>query len=63
MDTKLISAEHIGDGLYFTDEGWCIAIAVNHHSNTVASLDIHDIDTAIAYLQKVKNKNNGTNNI
>lgn len=54
--SQLIPAAHIGDGLYFTDIGYSIEIAVNHHTNTVASLDISDIDRAIQYLQNVKNR-------
>lgn len=52
----LIEPEHIGDGLYMKDTGYSIEIAVNHHNNTVAAIDIGDIDVAIKYLQKVKNK-------
>jgi hypothetical protein len=45
---------YIGDGLYMEDEGDWVAIAVNHHANTVAFIDIEDIDKVISYLQKVK---------
>lgn len=54
---KTIPAEHIGDGLYFTDINYAVNIAVNRHDNIVAMLDIHDIDRAINYLEKVKSKN------
>jgi len=47
---------HVGDGLYFEDEGHRVAIAVNHHTNKVAYLDIADIETAINYLQKIQQK-------
>ena len=53
---ELIPPTHIGDGLYFEDEGYVVAIAVNHHTNIVAYLDYVDIDTAIQYLQKVKDR-------
>jgi hypothetical protein len=53
---NLIKPSHIGDGLYFLDKEYCIEIAVNHHLNTVAVLDINDLDKAIEYLQKVKTK-------
>jgi len=55
-ETKLIEPEHIGDGLYMKDNGWNVAIAVNHHENNVAYIDIHDIDTAIQYLERVKER-------
>ena len=51
---KIVEPKHIGDGLYFLDDGYCVNIAVNHHTNTVAVLDIDDIDKAIEYLQEVK---------
>lgn len=56
MSKPLIESQHIGDGLYFLDKGYYISIAVNHHLNTVAVLDISDLDRAIAYLQAVKNR-------
>ena len=52
----LIPPQHIGDGLYMKDEGWHVAIAVNHHENNVASIDMNDIDTAIEYLKRVKQR-------
>lgn len=54
MAKELIPTEHIGDGLYMIDRGYQVAIAVNHHSNEVAFIDIDDVDRAINYLQKVK---------
>lgn len=53
-EKKLVEPVHIGDGLYMTDCGWNIAIAVNHHENNVAFIDIDDIDRAIDYLMRVK---------
>ena len=55
MET-LVRPEHIGDGLYFLDGGWCVNIAVNHHLNTVAVLDMEDLDRAIEYLMAVKQR-------
>ena len=49
-------SEHIGDGLYMKDEGYAVSIAVNHHENKVAHLDIIDLDRAIKYLENVKQK-------
>lgn len=56
MDKKLIKQEHIGDGLYMKDIGSSIVIAVNHHENNVAWIDISDIDRAINYLNRVKKR-------
>lgn len=55
MPKKPIEPSYIGGGLYFLDKGYSVEIAVDYHLNTVASLDIHDIDNAIEYLKKVKN--------
>jgi len=52
----MIEPKHIGDGLYFTDSGYYIEISVNHHNNVVAALDISDLNTAIDYLQRVKER-------
>jgi len=60
-DNNLITPEHIGDCLYMTDNGYEILIAVNHHNNTVASLDIEDLEKAINYLNKVKKRLNKSN--
>ena len=54
MAKKVIPPVHIGDGLYMTDDDDCVAIAVNHHENKVAYIDIEDIDKVISYLLKVK---------
>jgi len=54
MAKELIPSTYIGDGLYMTDHGYNVAIAVNHHLNEVAFIDAPDIDKAIEYLQKVK---------
>lgn len=53
---NLIPSEHIGDGFYMGDSGYCVDIAVNHHENIVGAIDIDDIDKAIKYLTKVKNR-------
>jgi hypothetical protein len=56
MANKLIEPRHIGDGLYMKDNEWNVAIAVNHHENDVAFIDIEDIDKAINYLTEVKKR-------
>lgn len=53
---NLIEPAYIGDGLYMRDNTWNVAIAVNHHKNEIAYIDISDIDKAIDYLQKVKER-------
>ncbi len=55
---NLIPPQHIGDGLYMRDNGYEIAIAVNHHNNKVAYIDMVDIDAAIQYLNDVKKRIN-----
>lgn len=56
---NLIPAEYMGDGLYMIDKGYNIAVAVNDHRNEVAFIDVEDIDRAIQYLQKVKERIDG----
>lgn len=56
MAQDVIPPSHIGDGLYFTDNGYEVQIAVNHHENTVACLDMNDIQSAIDYLTKVQKR-------
>jgi len=60
-EDKLIPPTHIGDGLYMADNDYNIKIAINHHNNVVAYLDVEDIDSAIEYLTKVKNKDKYNN--
>jgi len=55
MAKEVVPPTHVGDGLYLIDHGYEVAIAVNHHLNEVAHIDIEHIDSVIAYLQKVKN--------
>jgi len=56
---NLIPPEHIGNGLYVMDNGYYVVIAVNHHKNAVAYIDINDIDRAIDYLTRVKKRLKG----
>lgn len=56
MSKKLVKPTHIGDGFYMLDNEWNIAIAVNHHKNEVAYIDIDDIDKVINYLKLVKER-------
>ena len=60
-ENKLIPPTHIGGGLYMIDNGYNMKIAINHHNNVVAYLDVEDIDSAIEYLTKVKNKDKYNN--
>ena len=52
----LVQPEHVGDGLYLTDEGYNIAISANHHLNKVAYIDTNDIERVIDYLNQVKKR-------
>lgn len=56
MEQDLIPPSHIGDGLYFTDNGYEVQIAVNHHKNTIAVLDMYYIQSAIDYLTRVQKR-------
>jgi hypothetical protein len=53
---NLIPLEYIGGGLYMIDTGYNVAIAVGNHKHIVAYIDIDDIDKAIDYLNKVKER-------
>lgn len=33
------NAEYIGDGVYLSDDGWQLWLAVGHHENRVVALD------------------------
>lgn len=55
-EDKLLEPEHIGDGLYMKDGGWQIAIAVNHHTNDVAFIDMNHVDAAIKYLTRFQER-------
>jgi len=57
-DENLIPPQHIGDGLYMIDNGYSVTIAVNYHNNEVAYIDMTYIDTAIEYLNMVKERIN-----
>jgi hypothetical protein len=59
MAKELVPVEYIGDGLYIKDNGFNVAIAINDHRNEVAYIDMDDIDKAIEYLQKVKERLKG----
>jgi hypothetical protein len=54
MSDNLIPPSHIGDGLYMKDNGYQVAIAVNHHENDVAFV--------IQCLKRVKNRINNNQN-
>lgn len=58
MARVIIPPEYIGDGLYIIDNLDTVQIAINHHANIAAYIDIEDIDKIIAYLQKVKDASN-----
>ena len=34
-------SEYLGDGVYLSDDGYQLTLAVNHHTNVVVYLDPH----------------------
>jgi Holliday junction resolvase len=53
-DEKLLEPSHLGDGVYVHDEGFRIAIAVNHHSNKVVYMEENEILGLIEYAKRAK---------
>jgi hypothetical protein len=51
---ELLKPDHLGDGVYIHDEGFRIAIAVNHHENKVVYMEDFVIETFIKYLKRSK---------
>jgi hypothetical protein len=49
---KLIEPQHLGDGVYVHDEGFRIALAVNHHTNKVIYMEENEIDNLIAFVKR-----------
>ena len=45
---------HLGDGVYIHDEGYRIALAVNHHDNKVIYMEKNEIEGLIAYAKRAK---------
>ena len=58
MNNNIIPPEHIGYGFYMIDKEYCVEIGINHPKDTVGSIDINDLDRAINYLNKVKQRIN-----
>ena len=50
MSQKL-PPRHLGDGAYVHDEGFQIALAVNHHENKVLYLDASAYKKLVAYVE------------
>jgi hypothetical protein len=46
--------EHLGDGVYASFDGYHVNIAVNHHTNHVASLDPHVCRGLEAYIARCR---------
>lgn len=46
----LIKGIHIGDGLYMKFTGYSVEIAVNHHENVVAAIDMNDFERAKEFI-------------
>ena len=49
---ELLDPTHVGDGVYLHDEGYRLAIAVNHHTNKVVYLEANEIHGVIDYAKK-----------
>lgn len=54
---ELVEPTHIGDGFYMIDNGYEIAIAVNHHTNIVVYIHVSYYDRVIEYINKCKENN------
>jgi hypothetical protein len=46
---ELKDPAHLGDGVYVHDEGYRIAIAVNHHTNKVVYMEEYEILGLLRY--------------
>ena len=51
-DRKLLSSQHLGDGVYVHDKGHGLSLAVNHHLNEVIFLED---SVLLALIQYAKN--------
>jgi Holliday junction resolvase len=51
---ELIPPQHLGDGVYIHDEGYRIAIAVNHHENKVVYLEANEIQGLIDFSKRAE---------
>jgi hypothetical protein len=49
---ELLKPQHLGDGVYVHDEGYRLALAVNHHENKVIFIEESEIRALIAYAKK-----------
>ena len=52
--TELLKPRHLGDGVYIHDEGYRIALAVNHHENKVIYMEKSEIEGLINYAMEAK---------
>ena len=52
MPKELLPPSHLGDGVYVHDEGFRLALAVNHHENKVIYMEAHEIYALIAYAKR-----------
>lgn len=53
-DKNTIEPAYLGDGVYVHDEGFRIAIAVNHHENKVVYMEKNEIERFIEFAKRTK---------
>lgn len=49
---EVLPPQYIGDGVYIHDEGYRVALAVNHHNNKVVYMEKEEIDNFIEYVRR-----------
>lgn len=54
-NVTMLPPEHIGDGVYVSDEGYAIALRVNdHRGNPVVLLEPDVLDALVRYAERCK---------
>jgi len=54
MSRELLKPDYLGDGVYVHDEGYQLALAVNHHENKVVYLDDVTLRSLINYAKRAE---------
>ena len=52
MAKEKLDPQHLGDGVYVHDEGFRLALAVNHHDNIVIYMEENEILNFIEYAKR-----------
>ncbi len=50
--------DYIGDGVYVSFDGYCIWLAVSHHTNKVVALEPEVFERLVKYAERIKNMQN-----